>query len=59
MISCYCFPASEQCGTHNGTFLCDNGRCIYESWTCDERDDCGDNSDEQFCTGKKMGFGYL
>lgn len=44
-----CTPT--QCGTHNGTFLCDNGRCIYESWTCDERDDCGDNSDEKFCSG--------
>ncbi|KAL4235004.1 Low-density lipoprotein receptor-related protein 12 [Mactra antiquata] len=43
--------SSDQCGTHNGTFLCRNNRCIYESWTCDQRDDCGDNSDEEFCAG--------
>lgn len=40
-----------QCGSHNGTFLCENGRCIYETWTCDERDDCGDYSDEKDCSG--------
>lgn len=41
--------SSVECGSHNGTFLCNNGRCIYESWMCDQRDDCGDNSDESFC----------
>ena len=41
-----------QCGTHNGTFLCDNQKCIYETWTCDKTNDCGDNSDEQGCDSK-------
>lgn len=40
---------SIQCGPHNGTFLCDNLRCIYETWRCDKTNDCGDNSDEQKC----------
>ncbi|XP_052225049.1 low-density lipoprotein receptor-related protein 12-like [Dreissena polymorpha] len=44
-----CSP--NQCGSQNGTFLCDNRRCIYESWTCDHHDDCGDMSDEQNCSG--------
>ena len=38
-----------QCGPHNGTFLCDNNRCIYETWKCDKTNDCGDNSDERNC----------
>lgn len=44
---------SSQCGSHNGTFLCDNWRCIHEQWTCDQRDDCGDNSDERLCAGHR------
>ena len=27
-------------------FKCANGHCIPESWTCDNSNDCGDNSDE-------------
>ncbi|KAK3085607.1 hypothetical protein FSP39_006043 [Pinctada imbricata] len=42
-----CSPT--QCGSHNGTFLCDNKKCIYETWKCDKTDDCGDSSDEQRC----------
>ncbi|WAR12374.1 LRP12-like protein [Mya arenaria] len=38
-----------QCGSQNGTFLCRNGRCIYQNWTCDHHDDCGDGSDEEEC----------
>ncbi|KAJ8303176.1 hypothetical protein KUTeg_019572 [Tegillarca granosa] len=40
---------SVQCGTHNGTFLCDNKHCIYETWQCDKTNDCDDNSDEINC----------
>ena len=30
-------------------FTCDNGRCVSESWKCDGDNDCGDNSDEEYC----------
>ena len=30
-------------------FLCDNGLCVLLSKRCNNRDDCGDNSDEQGC----------
>ena len=30
-------------------FLCDNGPCLLLSKRCNNRDDCGDNSDEQGC----------
>ncbi|KAL3860111.1 hypothetical protein ACJMK2_010279 [Sinanodonta woodiana] len=45
------FCSSIECGSHNGTFLCQNGHCIYERWLCDNRDDCSDLSDEVDCEG--------
>ena len=41
-----CFCAKNQ-------FLCDNTKCIPESWKCNGLNDCGDNSDEMgvVCTG--------
>jgi len=30
-------------------FTCANGRCLIDTWRCDQQDDCGDNSDEIGC----------
>ena len=39
----------RQCDSSD--FACDNGDCIPSSWECDSEDDCGDNSDEDHCSG--------
>ena len=33
------------------SFLCDNANCVPSIWECDGINDCGDNSDEDHCTG--------
>ena len=37
----------EICQTNQ--FRCDNGKCVFNSWKCDNVNDCGDNSDEKSC----------
>jgi hypothetical protein len=41
------------CFCEKNQFLCDNKKCIPESWKCNGLNDCGDNSDEigVVCTG--------
>ncbi|XP_076358325.1 low-density lipoprotein receptor-related protein 12-like [Tachypleus tridentatus] len=39
----------SSCRSERGGFLCDNGRCIHETWKCDRVDDCEDGSDEKIC----------
>nr|XP_006826106.1 PREDICTED: cubilin-like [Saccoglossus kowalevskii] len=35
---------------NDADFHCDNHRCIHESLSCDDLDNCGDNSDEHECS---------
>lgn len=46
-----CYADSTLCGTHNGTFLCTDKKCIFETWLCDKTKDCSDGADEQNCDG--------
>lgn len=48
---CGCVVDPSLCGTHNGTFLCTDGTCIFETWLCDKTKDCPDGADEQNCQG--------
>ena len=43
---------STLCGPQNGTFLCPDGSCIFETWLCDKTDDCVGGADEQNCDGR-------
>ena len=37
-------------------FTCENGQCIQSSWNWDGKDECGDQSDEVGCSGKKVNY---
>lgn len=41
-------PSISPCGKNE--FPCRNGKCILDHWTCNKRDECGDNSDEDNCS---------
>ncbi|XP_028273753.1 complement component C6 [Parambassis ranga] len=41
-----CRMASIDC---KDDFMCDSGRCINSTLTCNNQNDCGDNSDERDC----------
>ncbi|XP_070562858.1 neuropilin and tolloid-like protein 1 [Ptychodera flava] len=38
---------NKDCG--EGMYHCNNHRCIDQSLVCDDRNNCGDNSDESYC----------
>ena len=35
-------------------FVCNNGNCVTKTDICDSRDDCGDGSDEDGCSGEQF-----
>ena len=39
-----------------GEFRCKNGRCVPSERTCDGRDNCFDNSDEESPCGKDFKY---
>ncbi|XP_040330903.1 low-density lipoprotein receptor-related protein 1B isoform X2 [Herpailurus yagouaroundi] len=42
-----CKSAEQSC--NSSFFMCKNGRCIPSGGLCDNKDDCGDGSDERNC----------
>ena len=48
----------ETCVCVEGNFQCSNAKCINETKICNKNrtDDCGDNSDEKFCSCQKNEF---
>ena len=50
----YLFP-----GCKRNEFTCNNGKCISETQKCNQKDDCGDGSDEQGCGNLWMLFDFV
>lgn len=52
-----CYP-SKECRLPSvdcrDDFKCDNGRCVNSTLTCNNQNDCGDNSDERDCGAFKI-----
>ena len=46
-------------GCKRNEFTCNNGKCISEARKCDQKDDCGDGSDEQGCGNVLMIFYFV
>ena len=42
---CFAITSAKPC--KDNWYLCDNGKCILEGYTCDSDNDCGDWSDEK------------
>ena len=45
-------------GCNSDQFQCPGGKCISNSYLCDQRNDCGDMADEQNCEGGAPGILY-
>ena len=43
----------DKCNNEYDRYLCNNKRCIFLNATCNEKDDCGDNSEENVDACKK------
>ena len=41
------------CTRENNGFKCDNGKCIFYKFECDDENDCDDGSDEKNCSSRK------
>ena len=42
----------EECGDSH--YKCTNKKCIKDTWRCDGADQCGDKSDEEYCTSELL-----
>lgn len=45
----HCSHSLDYPSCSGNEFTCTSGRCILQSWVCDQFNDCGDYSDEKGC----------